>query len=617
MADSLPVLASVFGEENAEACFGLVRAFFEKPPLFGPRAVFLVYAPGTIDDPAGLCRSLEAEAAAALPDCGSTSFRAVMKGDPGFEEIAKDVLWFDLETGEAFPPEPRKLGFKNAKAAAPAAPARPQGAPPPGIGLDDNDIPTLVIGNPDRRKEKKNPIPVAQIVKGVAGVVAIAVAAWYAIDFFKSREEAEVNKKQAAQARRLERERKRAAEDAAREEARKEAAAKKAKAAAEAEQARAAEEEKARAAEEEKAAQGQTAQEDGGGAAGEKSRQNPFPEGKGPRLFSDLTDALGTKPFSWMDGVPAGDRPDALPAGSVWWCVFPDDPANRHAKPTILRITAGEDKPKAITVIVDGKEGHNLKYADFKKLRASTPHVELFEESGYVCGAPDKVFRQEYEPPYNASFCAAKIDLGEGLYAVLRSAGSGTKSKTGELEWDVTFKYCDPKPLGFTATFDRDVTYRDVLTAIRDFRDGVLRDLRDQEKPADGADPAQQAGGQSRKPAQTRSNTSFSGGPARHKSGAGFGGSKSGFGGARSGFGGGRRGSSGMRPSGRTGLGAGTSTVASGGAKTPAKQDAAGAQAAKPKTSLQLAEENASSTAIERDILAGKITFKRRVPGGR
>ena len=601
MAGEFPALESLFGEENVEPCLDLIKAFFSKPPLYGPQAVFLVYEPGELENPFDLCRSLESEIRPSLPPGSKCSFKAAMKGDPGFAEVAPNVLWFDLSTGEAFPPEERKLGFKNKSAVAPPKPriATPgggsvalRGAPPPPPPVPDAPPFAMPGGEaPGKNKKKKKNIDWAGIAKAAAGFILAGVAIWFALSFFGGDEKKTQKKKKP---RRTETQ-----EAAKAPEPPKPVA-----------------EEKPAEKPPEVKPQEEPEQEDESAANGPV--QDPF-KGKrvGPRNLSALTDALGSMPFFWYEDCPAETRPDCQPSGAVWWCVFASDRDDKNAETQIYRIVSrGDSKPPVVGAYDDrGHLGETpVEWKDFERRRRSEPHIELFETTGCVYTPPRKNPRKPYPPPHPGEvFSPARIELGEGLMRILRSAGTGSRAKTEKLLWNIEFTYCDPKPIQFVASFDRDLIYGDIQHAVRLVREGLIADLEFKQPGVPGEAVVKDDG---KKPPKALGESGMreSGlaGPSgrhssgRHGSGKGLGGgARGGFGGARSGF----RGS----PS---GSGFGKTIKHKPQQRQTARNTAPGKGEAKEKpkekSPMEIAKENASRPAIERDILAGQLVFSHR-----
>ena len=593
-------MSSVFGDENAEACFELVGDFFANPPMFGPRAVFLVYPPGAMEDPSGLCRSLEEEARRFLPEGSPCAFRAVMKGDSGFAEVANDVLWFDLETGEAFPPEKRKLGFKNKNA---AAPAQTSSKPHPGIGLDESDeIPLLVIPDSSAKKKKNGKsLPVGTIVKTAIGLAVLAAAGIYIHGFFNSPKPAP--KQQRRQANEPTVEKKIDTPPASETPSAEEVPSVQEPPAAP-EPTPVPEQKPAPETEEEP-------------TVARNPAQDPYEPGKGPRQFSDLTRRLGTGGFVWGECRPEGDSPDVQPEGSVWWLVCAQNPDEKNSPADFFKVTVGApDAPPVVVPCYDGKPADPIDPAKFAKLRAERPHAELFGEECYIFVPGGDAAEKDYAFPRNFLFDPAKIDLGEAFCKILQSSGSGNNSKTGNLLWEVEFHYNAPEPVTVSASIDRPVNYSDIYREVQALRKRRVEELRLEEeyKPAkqtaSGGEPASRRESRNGSNGGARRGSGFSGGHRRSSSRPGLGGD----------FGGGFRGG---RGSSRSGLGSGIGGGFSDSRRSgfhdgdDDSREVSGDAPDRPqppraKTPLEEAQAHASRQAIERDMDKGKLRFRRK-----
>ena len=600
MANELPVMASLFGEDNAEACFGLVADFFAKPPMFGPRAVFLVYEPGTVESPLALCKSLEAEVRPLLPEGSICAFRAVMKGDSGFDAVSKDVLWFDLTTGEAFPPEQRKLGFKNKKAAAPATDSKPH----PGIGLDDNEqVPLLVIPDPSSKKRRRKPIAIGPILSTVM-FGAIAIAAGIYLYTLLSGNKKDDKPKAPAKQTESKRRRQQSAGASRGTEAATNAIPSNAKPELE-------EPENPEPPEEPETPAVPDA------AEVLRREQDPFEEGKGPRYLDDLVEKLDIGSFAWGELRPEGFAPANLPEGSVWWLVCARAPSEKSSPTDIYRIATGPGGSYSnITAFANGKPSSTpVDPKEIDEIRRERQHAEIFCNNCWVFGAGPEVFEKKY--PYSGGmlFEPHKLDLGEAFASILKSAGRGRNPKTDGLTWTVAFTYCDGT-IEHGASIDRGWSGGDISREVKARRDEIVKSLRRERDSADSARAAQEQ-------AAANSGGGRNADSGRRASAIGSG-ARSGFAGGRgSSFDNGRAGSrlgsgvsggfAGARSGGDSGrmVGGGRNTGLGGSGGGSALEGPAAPRTGR--TPLEIAEQNARRDAIDRDLEKGWIIFRRNV----
>lgn len=501
---SAPAWTRFFGEEGGAQCVELCRDYFMNPPLHGPGAVFVVYDPTKLANVDARLEALANDVRHTMPAGTRCDIRCALATDPDFQRIAQDVLWFDLTTGDAYPPVKRKLGLARPPDAVTRArsqepvPAAPAAAAVPGPVMTSGGVSLAARFRPPTPDEfppfYKDPAWWKKTISNVVGLAVVAAilvgGGLYAKKFFDDRAAAEAA---AAQAQ-LEQEQKAAQARAAQLAERK------------------AERERQKAEEARQKAEAAAAKEAGRtGAAAAKRAKEPEPAAKGeraPRSFRELVKQLGA---TRMERFDATNPPAAFaqrPNGTVYWCVFAD---NGDEDGRLVRVKTGvsDVAPTAVDE-ADGKGGMRPKTAGaFVKDAAEKPHLVLMGVDCWLYRPTTTNTPTRYPiPPARMTFKPSVEEFGQPLCDVIRQ-GSITK----RVRHLVTFNFRDAvqPPIEWTVDFDTGMRSSDISRKIRGRLVDAAKAKADAENAKNDAGMAKAAATGKKRPTQTRNGTGDTG----------------------------------------------------------------------------------------------------------
>lgn len=464
------------------------------PPLHGPGAVFVVYDPAKLANVDARLEALADDVRHAMPAGTRCDIRCALATDPDFRRIAQDVLWFDLTTGDAYPPVKRKLGLARPPDAMTRAQSQEPVPPPPGAARTPPG-PVVTSGGVSLAARFRPPMPdefppfykdpawwkkTLSNVTGLAVVVAILVGGGlFAKKFFDDR----AAEAAAAEAAQLAQEQKaaqaRAAQLAERKAEREHKKAEEARQKAEAAATRAA---------------GRT------GTAAAKKTKEPEPAAKGeyaPRSFHELAKQLGATRVERFD---AANPPEAFvqrPNGTVYWCVFADN-GNEDGRLVRVKTGVSDVAPTAVDE-ADGKGGMRPETAEaFMKDVAKKPHLVLMGVDCWLRRPATTNAPARYPvPPARMTFKPSAEEFGQPLCDAIRHVGL-----TKRIRHRVKFNFRDAvqPPIEWTVDFDAGMRPSEISRGIR----GRLVDAANAKADAETAKAAM-AGKE--RPAQTRNGT--------------------------------------------------------------------------------------------------------------
>ena len=457
---SAPAWTRFFGEEGGAQCVELCRDYFMNPPLHGPGAVFVVYDPTKLANVDARLEALADDVRHAMPAGTRCDIRCALATDPDFQRIAQDVLWFDLTTGDAYPPVKRKLGLARPPDAVTRArsqepvPAAPAAAAVPGPVMTSGGVSLAARFRPPTPDDfppfYKDPAWWKKTISNVVGLAVVAAilvgGGLYAKKFFDDRAAAEAA---AAQAQ-LEQEQKAAQARAAQLAERK------------------AERERKKAEEARQKAEAAAAKEAGRtGSAAAKKTQEPEPTAKGeraPRSLRELAKKLGT---GSVDRFDATNPPEAFvqrPNGTIYWCVFAD---NGDEDGRLVRVKTGVSDVAPTTVEqADGKGGMVPgTAAAFVKDAATKPHLVLMGTECWLrLPATTNAPAKRAVPPARMAFSPSVEEFGAAICDVLHASRI-----PGRLRHFVKFNFRDAAqpPLEWTVNFEKGIRPSEISRAIR------------------------------------------------------------------------------------------------------------------------------------------------------